>query len=217
MRTYLIILLIIIGLSCKTNYYLGTPIKSIPNIGLQTNLKSNGILIASDANLETDTAYFEKCLQSLRLYVETKSEIKIIDEILFRKCPNIAILTELKAKYNVDGLLLLTSLNVQKNCFDVPSGKFEYMDNRMPEPYLRVTKESITWTNVSVKITSHWEYHDFTTGKSYMFSIKNDEVLELGQHVSYLDSFIENNFELLDPLFYQNGSITASNLIGQNN
>ncbi len=217
MRIFLIILLSIIVISCKTNYYLSDPIKKIPNIGLQTNLKSNGILIASNANPETDTAYFDKCLQSLKLYVETKSEIKIIDEIFFRKCPNIAILTELKTKYNVEGLLLLTNLGVQKKGFDVPSGKFEYMDNRMPDPYLRITKENIIWTNMYVEITSHWEYYDFRTELSYMFTIKNDEVLKLGQYVPDLDSFVEKNFELLNPLFYQNGSITASNLIGLNN
>lgn len=214
MRTFLIILLSIIGISCKTNYYLSDPIKSIPNLGLQTNLKSNGILIASDANLHADTAYFEKCLQSLRMHVETKSEIKILDEILFHKSPNIAVLTELKTKYNVDGLLLLTDLNVHKSCFEVPSGKFVYSDNRMPEPYLRITKESVNWTNLDVGITSDWEYYDFITGKSYRFSIKNDDVLELGEHVSDLDVFIEKNAELLDPVFYQNGTITAANLIG---
>jgi hypothetical protein len=214
MRTFLIILLSIIGISCKTNYYLSDPIKSIPNIGLQTNLKSNGILIASDANLHADTAYFEKCLQSLRMYVETKSDIKIKDEILFHKSPNIAVLTELKTKYNVDGLLLLTDLNVSKSCLEVPSGKFVYLDNRMPEPYLQITKESVTWTNLNLGITSHWEYYDFTTGKSYRFSIKNDDVLELGEHVPDLDAFIEKNIELLDPAFYQNGTITAANLIG---
>jgi len=214
MRTFLVILLSFIGISCKTNYYLSNPIKSIPNIGLQANLKSNGILIASDANLHTDTAYFEKCLQSLRMYFETRSEIKIKDEILFRKSPNIAVLTELKTKYNVDGLLLLTDLNVYKSCFEVPSGKFVYTDNRMPEPYLQITKESVDWTNLDVGITSDWEYYDFITGKSYRFSIKNSDVLELGEHVPDLDAFIEENVQLLDPVFYRNGTITAANLIG---
>lgn len=214
MRTFLIILLSIIGISCKTNYYLSDPIKSIPNIGLQTNLKSNGILIASDANLRADTVYFEKCLQSLRMFLETRSEIKIKDEILFHKSPNIVVLIELKTKYNVDGLLLLTDLNVFKSCFEVPSGKFVYTDNRMPEPYLQITKTNITWTNVDVKITSHWEYYDFVTGNSYRFSIKNDNILELGEHVPDLYAFIKKNVELLDPAFYQNGTITAANLIG---
>lgn len=184
MRTFLIILLSVIGFSCKTYHYLSVPIKSIPNIGLQTNLKSNGILIASDCNLKTDTAYFETCLKGLRLNVEAKSEIKIIDELFFLKCPNTVILRELKAKYTVDGLLLLTKLNIQKKFFDVPSGKFAYTDNFMPEPWLQITWISIPWTNVYVKITSQWEYHDFTTGKSYMFRVKNDKVLELGQYVT---------------------------------
>jgi len=214
MRIFLIILITVVCFSCKTTHYLSDPIKSIPTIGLQTNLKSNGILIASDSNLKTDTAFFESCLEGLRLNVEAKSDIKIIDEIYFLKCPNAAILTELKTKYNIDGLLLLTKLNVQKKCFDVPSGTFEYMDNRMPEPYLQITKTNILWTNMDIKITSHWEYYDFVTGKSYMFSVKNDRVLELGQYVTDMDSFIGENFKLLDPLFYLNGSITASNLIG---
>ena len=114
MKTFLIMLLLVNGTSCKTNHYLSAPIKSIPNIGLQNNLKSNNILIASDSNLKVDTASFENCLKGLRLNVEAKSEIKIIDEIFFIKPLNTNIMNELKAKYNVDGLLLLTNLNVQK-------------------------------------------------------------------------------------------------------
>lgn len=217
MRIFLIMLLLVIGASCKTNHYLSAPIKNIPNIVLQNNLKSNGILIASGSSLKVDTASFENCLKGLRLNVETKSEIKIIDEVFFIKPPNTNIMNELKAKYNVDGLLLLTKLNVQKKGFDVPSGNYKYIDNRMPEPHFQRTKINILWTNVDVKITSHWEYHDFETGKSYLFSVKNDKILELGQYVSDIDYFIEDNFDLLDSLFYLNGSITASNIIGLNN
>lgn len=217
MRTFLILSLLVIGTSCKTNHYLSAPINSIPNIDLQTNLKSNGMLIASDSNLKADTASFKNCLKGLRLNFEAKSELKIIDEIFFLKCPNTNILTELKAKYNVVGILILTKLNRQKKCVDVPSGEFEYIDNRMPEPHMQIFKRPIMWTNIYVEIISHWEYHDFVTGKSYNFKIKSDKILETKQHLSDIDSFFEANLNLLDSLYYLNGSLTASNLIGLNN
>ena len=217
MRTFLIILLSVIGFSCKTSQYLSDPIKNIPNIGLQTNLKSNGILVATDSNLKIDTFYFENCLKGLKLNLEQESKIKITDEIYFVKCPNTAILTELKAKYNVDGLLLLTKLSVEKESFDVASGKFQYMDNRMSEPYFQVSKISIPRTNLNLQIISQWEYHDFVAGMSYKFKVSNDKVFELEQQVKDIDSFIKENYELLDSLFYQNGSITAHNLVGREN
>lgn len=216
MRTFLIILLSVIGFCCKTNHYLSEPIKSIPNIRLQTNLKSNGILVATDSNLKIDTFYFENCLKGLKLNLKQESEIRITDEIYFVKCPNTAILTELKVKYNVVGLLLLTKLSVEKKSFDVASGKFQYMDNRMPEPYYKVYKISIPRTNLNVQIISQWEYHDFDTGRSYKFKVSNDKVFELEQQVKDIDSFIEENYELLDPMFYQNGSITAHLICREN-
>ncbi len=134
--------------------------------------------------------------------IELKSEIKIIDEIFFLKCPNTTILNELKAKYNVDGLLLLTKLNVQEKSYDVASKELFLMPGYHDKEEHPSYYSTIRLTNLHVKITSHWEYHDFTTGKSYMFSIKNDKVLELGQYVADIDFFIEENSKLLDPLFY---------------
>ena len=215
MRTINLLLLILIGISCQTNYYLSAPINRVPNIGLQPGLKSNGMLIASDANLQIDTAYFEKCLHSVGLYLETESGIKIKDEIWFHKSPDIAVLNELKTKYQVDGLLLLINLDVQKNSFDVPSGKFEY-SARGSEPYLKSTGRSINWTNVNVGVISHWEYYDFTTGKSYRFRNSTGYVLELEEQVPDLEAYIAMDVEFLDPFFYQNGSVTAAKLIGEN-
>ena len=216
MRPFLIILLLVIGVSCKTNHYMSAPAKNIPNIGLQNDLKSNGILIASDYNLKADTASFENCLEGLRVNVEAMSEVNVIDEIFFLRKPNTSILSQLKTKYNVNGLLLLTKLKVQNQCVDIPNGQFEYMDNRMPEPHLQISKSPIMWTNISVEIISYWEYHDFATGKSYTFKIKSDKVLETKQYVSDIDLFFEANLKLLDSLYYLNGSLTASNLIGLN-
>ncbi len=217
MRIFLIILLSVIGFSCKTNHYLSKPIKGIPNICLQTNLKSNGILVATDSNLKIDTLYIENCFKGLRLNLKKESGIRITDRIYFVKCLNAAVFKELKAKYNVGGLLLLKKLSVEKESFDVASGKFKYVDNRMPEPYFQVSKISIPRTNLSVQIISQWEYHDFDTDSSYKFEVSNDRVWKLEQQVTDIDSFIDANYELLDPLFYQNGSITAYNLVGREN
>ncbi|MGE5394853.1 MAG: hypothetical protein ACM3P1_08915 [Candidatus Saccharibacteria bacterium] len=213
MRTCLILFLAIIAFSCQTNYYLSAPIKSVPAIGLQANLKNNGILIASDAHLHINTAYIEKCLQSLKWYMEATSGIKIKDEILFHKSPDITVLTELKTKYKVDGLLLLTDLDIHTSSFEVPSGRYEYADNRMPEPYLQISKIEIMWTNIDVGVSSDWEYYDFTTGQSYKFNTRNGDILELGEHVPDVDTFIENDPEFFHPVLYKNGTMTASRLI----
>ena len=111
----------------------------------------------------------------------------------------------------------MTKLSVEKECVDVASGKFQYLDNRMPEPDCKVSKISILRTNLNVQIISQWEYHDFDTGRSYQFKVSNDKVFELEQQVKDLDSFIKENYELLDPLFFENGSITAHNLVGREN
>lgn len=212
MRTFLILLLAIMGFSCKTNYYLSDPIKSIPNINQQAGLKSNGMLLASDAHLQVDTAYFEKCLNSVRLYLEKNAGIKIKEEICFHQSPDTSVLAELKTSYKAVGLLLLTDLYFSKNGFEVPSGKSEY-SGREHESYLVNTGRSINYTNVNVDVTSRWEYHDFTTGRSYQFKIATRDVLELGEHVQNLEAYIEKDPELLDPAFYQNGTFTAVKLM----
>ncbi|MDP3433327.1 MAG: hypothetical protein Q8T04_10225 [Bacteroidota bacterium] len=209
MRTILFIFVSFIAFSCKTNYYLSEPLNGYPNIDLQTNL-----LVASNFNLKTDTAYFEDCLEGLILNVEAKSDVRIIDEIFFVKRPNTAILMDLKVKYNVDGLLLLTKLRVQKRSYDVASNTFKYIDNNLPAPFTVIHKLNIPWTNLYVRIISEWEYHDFTTGKSFKFSVANDKVYEFEKYVADIDIFLEEHNKLFAPILYQNGKIAAYSLIG---
>lgn len=216
MRTLLILLFAFVAVSCQTNYYLSAPIKSIPALNRIAGLKTNGMLLASDAHLHLDTAYVQKCLHSAQLYLEKTSGIKIKNEICFHHAPDTTVLAELKAHYKVDGLLLLTSLDVQKSCYDVPSGKEEY-SARENKPYLVNTGRSINWTNIEVSVTSHWEYYDFTTGLSYRFRTTTGDVLELQEHVQDLDAYIAGDLEFLHPFFYQNGSTTAAKLTGENN
>ncbi len=217
MRAFLYLFVLFTVFSCKTNHYLSEPIHACPNIGLQTNSNSKGILVASNYNLTSDTAYFDDCLKGLILNVEAKSEIEIVDEIYFVKSPSTAILKELEAKYNVDGLLLLIKLRVQKRCYDVESKKlyqipiFHPRDKREYPQYYYGTKP---WTNLYVKIYSRWEYHDFATGKSYEFSVENDNLFEFEQYVADIDLFLDEKYKILDPLFYRNGEIAAYNLVG---
>jgi len=185
-----------------------------PPIGLQNNSDSKRIVLAGDYNLMIDTNYFENCLEGLSLNVKLTPELIIIDQISFNKRPDTAVLMELKKDYKADGLLLLTKLRVQKECYDVPSNTFGYYDNYMPKPFLVIYKYNIPWTNMFVKIISQWEYHDFTTGKSYEFRVENDKVYEFGQYVADIDSYLEKNNQLFDPVLYQNGKITANNLVG---
>jgi len=173
MKVFLILLALFMVFSCKTNHYLSEPINGCPNLGLQANLNLKGILVASNYNLTADTAYFEDCLEGLSLNVQAKSKLKLMDEIYFEKCPNTAILTELKEKYKVDGLLVLTKLRVQKKGYDVESKKLYYIQRFWEEPGYYGT---IAWTNLYIKIISQWEYHDFITGQSYQFSTANDKL-----------------------------------------
>jgi hypothetical protein len=195
---------------------LSEPIKGLPDISFQANTKSHGILIATNSNLKADTADFQKCLKGLKLNFGLKSEVKIIDEFYFHETPDKAILSEIKTEYNAGGLLLLTKLNVQRKSYEVPSKKL-FLIHRIRDkvdypPYYG----PIPWTNLYVKITSRWEYHDFLSGNSYVFSVKTDEVLECEQYVADIDSFIGLNFKLLDRLIYINGSNTAYSLLGLN-
>ena len=214
MRAILFLFVSVIAFSCKTNHYLSDPIKGYPPIGLQNNSDSKRIILAGDYNLMADSNNFENCLEGLSLNVKLSTELKIIDQITFNKRPDTAVLMELKTDYKADGLLLLTKLRVQKECYDVPSNTFGYYDNYMPKPFLVIYKYNIPWTNMFVKIISQWEYHDFTTGKSYEFSVENDKEYELKEYVADLDSYLEVNNKLLDPVLYQNGKITANKLVG---
>lgn len=213
MRTFLIILILFVGYSCQTNYYLSKPIKGIPPVALLESLTTNGILLATDYNLNVDTADFEECLQGLKLQIKAKSKIKIIDDLSFHKCPNVSNLEELKAKYDVDGLLLLSKIDVEKQCYDLPSKRlylFPASHGANPQPLHYGT---IPWTNIYVKIISQWEYHDFASGKSYLFSVKNDKLIELEEHVEDKDAYLDANYSLVSSLLYSNGSMTAFNLL----
>ncbi|HET6555902.1 MAG TPA: hypothetical protein VFG54_01220 [Prolixibacteraceae bacterium] len=212
MKAFFILLVLFIVLSCKTNHYLSEPINGCPNLGLQANLNSNGILVASNYNLTVDTAHFEGCLEGLTLNVQAKSKIRFVDEIYFEKRPNTAILKELRENYMVDGLLLLTNLRIQKKGYDVESKKIYYIQEFMEWPGYYGT---IPWTNLYVKIISQWEYHDFTTGRSYQFSTANDKLFEFGEYVPDLDAYLETN-NVFAPLLYLNGELTANNLTGVN-
>jgi hypothetical protein len=214
MRVILFLFVSVIAFSCKTNHYLSDPIKGYPPIGLQNNSDTMRIILAGDYNLMVDSNYLENCLEGLSLNVKLTPERKIIDQITFNKRPDASVLMELKSDYKADGLLLLTKLRVQKECYGVPNNAGTYYDNRMPEPDLQICRRTIPWSNLFVKIISWWEYHDFTTGKSYKFRVENEKVYELNEYVADTDSYLEKNNQLFDPVLYQNGKIAANNLVG---
>lgn len=200
--------------SCKMNHYLSDPKKGYPPIGVQNNSDSKRILLAGDYNLMVDANYLDNCMEGLSLNVNLNPELKIIDQVTFNKRPDTDVLMELKTDYKAEGLLLLTKLRVQKKGYDVPSKRL-YLIHRMRDKQEYPSYYgTIPWTNLFVKIISQWEYHDFTTGKSYVFSVENDKVFELEQYVADIDSFLVKNNQLFDPVLYQNGKITANNLVG---
>lgn len=215
MRAILFLFVSVIAFSCKTNHYLSDPLKGYPLIGLQNISDSKRILLAGDYNLPVDTNYLENCLEGLCLNVKLNPELKIVDQVTFNKRPDTAVLMELKKDYRADGLLLLTKLKVHKECYDIPSNTFSYINNYMPGPFFRIIDIiNNPWTNLSIKIISQWEYHDFTTGKSYEFRVENEKVYEFGKYVANIDIYLEENNKLFDPVLYQNGKIAANNLVG---
>lgn len=186
----------------------------IPTIGLQESLKSNGIIIATNYNLKADTFDIEECMLGLKLNINAKSQIKIVDDLCFIKRPNAERLNGLQQKFHIDGLLVLNKLKIQPKWYDIPSGQFVYIDNTKPGPFFEIIGvESIPWTNVYVKITSEWEYHDFISGKWYLFSLKNDKLIELKEYVKDIDEYMYENYSLFDSLLYENGSLTAAHLL----
>ena len=214
MRAILFILVSVIAFSCNTNHYLSDPIKGYPTIGLQNNSDSKKILLAGDYNLMVDANYLENCMEGLSLNVKLNPELKIIDQITFNKRLDTAVLMELKTDYKADGLLLMTKLRVHKEGYDVPSKKLYLLGGGHTNIDHPTYYGTIPWTNLFVKIISRWEYYDFTTGKSYEFSVENEKVYELNEYVTDIDFYLEENNQLFDPVLYQNGKIAANKLVG---
>lgn len=212
MKPILFVIIFVLALSCQTNHYAGEVIKGCPILATLTNENSNGILIAKTNNRIIDPIFEENCLKGLKLNIELQTNLEIANNIVLNVDPSAAILSELKEKYQVNGILMLTKLKIQKKAYDVPSKKLYLI-----HPYRGMFKQpsyygTIPWTNLYAQITSKWRYFDLNSGKQYDFEIKNKKVFEFEKYVSNTDSLLVFNPDILDPLFYQNGKMMAEKL-----
>jgi len=214
MKTILFLIIILLALSCQTNRYAGDAIKGSPILTALTNTNSNGILIAKTNNGTIDPIYEENCLKGLKLNIELHTKLEIADDIILNVYPNPTILKELKTKYQVNGLLLLTKLKIQKKAYDVQIQKshlFPASHDKVNHPAYWGTV-TIPWTNLYAQVTSKWRYFDLNSGRQYDFEVKNKKVFEFEEYVSNTDSLNPN---ILDPLFYQNGKMMVEKLINK--
>lgn len=217
MKTISFLIIIVLALSCKTNHYAGEVIKGSLILDMLTNKNSNGMLIAKTNNGTIDPIYEDNCLKGLKLNIELHSNLEIADNIVLNVYPDATILNELKDKYKVNGLLMLTKLKIQKKAYDVQIQKphlFPASHGAYAHPTYWGTV-TIPWTNLYAQITSKWKYFDLNSGRQYDFEIKNKKVFEFEEYISNTDSLLVYNADILDPLFYQNGKMMAEKLINK--
>jgi len=177
------------------------------------NSTSDRILVVVNAWTGMDQQLIESCMNGLEITFDLQSQSKIVDKITLENKPDTKVIKELQKKYSVTGLLFLSRLKMQKSAKDVPGNQIEYLDNRMPEPYLEIYERVLPWTNLFAEITSKWKYYDLNSGKQFDIKIKNNKAFELRKYVSDIDSLVSANPTLLEPLFYQNGKMAAEELL----
>ncbi len=174
---------------------------------------SDRILVVVNAWTGMDQQSIESCINGLEITLDLHSQSKIADKITVEDKPDTKVIKELQKKYSVTGLLFLSRLKMQKSAKDVHGNQIEYSDNRMPEPYFEIYERVLPWTNLFVEITSKWKYYDLNSGKQFDFKIKNQKLFELRKYVSDIDSLVNANETILEPLFYQNGKMAAEELL----
>lgn len=206
MKGYLLVLILINIVSCTPVYYLSVPVQYIPEIGLKTKR----ILVANKAIAWMEDEYYEKCIKGVKLTIQLKSDIKVYDDEFVMNFYDKEILLKAKKQYNVDGLLFLTKLNYRYSFHDIFTGKYgtptgkSHRNNTVP----------IFRSDMLVKVTSSWEYHNLESGKTYKFKIANDKFQRLDYFVNNGGTFLQDSCKLLNPLFVQNGIETSNHLLG---
>lgn len=217
MKTVLFLIIFALALSCKTNRYAGEAIKGSPILTSLTNANSNGILIAKTNTGTIDPIFEENCLKGLKLYFELHTNLEIADDLVLNVYPDATILNELKDKYQVNGILVLNKLKIQKKAYDIQIEKPHFF----PESHGAYAHPAywgtiaIPWTNLYAQITSKWRYFDLNSRRQYDFEVKNKKVFEFEEYVSNTDSLLIHNPAILDPLFYQNGRMMAEKLMNK--
>jgi len=182
--------------SCTQVRYLNKPIDGNPCIGLDKR-----ILIAKDGNLDNRSFGSDICLDGLLSSLEQKS-INIADCIDFHQKIDYQILNELKSSYNADGLLLLK---------DLSDNTFEDINEARGPTCVGCATFSVDLYNDVISI---WEYFDFTTGNTFIFSV----IIEREEKTSYQQKSIESYFnykhKTKTKLLFENGRICSEKLVG---
>jgi hypothetical protein len=176
---------------------------------------SHRILIVINANTGMDQQSVENCINGFEITLDLQSQSKITDKIFVEKNPDSKAIAELQKNHTGNGLLLLYKLKMKKKAYDVQIQKphlFPASHDKVNHPAYWGTV-TIPWTNLYAQITSKWKFYDLNSGKQYDFEIKNKKIFELRRYVSNIDSLVDANQTMFDPLLYENGKIMAEKLL----
>ena len=200
MNKYFCIIILIFS-SCSQINHLNKTIYNYPDFG--SNDQIQRIIIGKDFNISDKNIETDICINSFILSFNELSKIKIVDTLYFNKDIDSSILDELKQKYNVDGILVLTDLYDSKSinrregiaslCGDCPP----------PVPYY----------TYEIAIKTNWKYFDFKSSKKYSFNIENSTNEQRLKNNEY--SLDENTeFLIKEQLLFENGKICSNKLLG---
>jgi len=185
--------LLIFLFSCTPIHYLRKPLDLNPCIGA-----SKRIIIAKDRMVCTkfNNKNANICIDALVSTLAKISAIEVSERVDFNQKVDTTSLLELKAEYNLDGLLLLTQITdffVEKPivsrlyCVECPAGHL---------------------LSYKLRISTCWEYFDFTTGDTYKYKV---EIGTEGKRNSQNDEVIA---DLYQQLLFKNGLFSAQKLTG---
>lgn len=197
------IFILIFGLflfSCTQVRYLSKPIYQFPCIGMENDKR---ILIAKDNSIKTKKIESDKCFDGMISNIEGYKPLKIVEIIDFDKKVDSIILLQLKDKYDIAGLLLLTDI-------------YEQPFNKLKEEFSQAcvgcpTNYSLEYEN---HVTSIWEYFDFITGKTFGYTIENNKTGKWKYNLNNPEDINNIILQIKEQMLFENGQICINKLIG---
>jgi hypothetical protein len=201
MKLILYIILTFIIFSCAPIRYISIPIKHTPSLGL---LNKNRILIAQDSKFKIEHYYSDKCIEGLISDLKTNSLLNVIETIYFNQKVDSVVLLDLKMKYNLDGLLLLT--DIDESVYNGIIEGFSAACVGCPKNY---------YYDFTITLNSKWEYFDFITGKTYGYSVENYEEYKWHYDLRKIEDYHNLELGIKEQMNFKNGQLSSKKLIEQ--
>ena len=188
-------------LSCTPIHYLRKPLNLNPCIGA-----SKRIIVAKDRMVCTRIKLNDAdiCIDGLVSTLGEISAIEIIEKIEFNQQVDSTLLLELKSKYNLDGILLLTYID----------DFFSERKLQGPSSYCLDCPKNY-YLKYEMSVNTYWEYFDFTTGDTYRYNVENGTEGSIGlQNKAAIEDFYNNKLKAQQQVFFKNGIISSQKLTG---